>query len=766
MESQTAHRLTRRSFVGTAGALGTAAVASTLLGSNAARATEAGSQTADVSASAASSSANASTTPADDLLYTASINPQDTTYRTADGELATLFSPLTIGSMTINNRMVKSAAGSATYLNGLTDELFQYYVNFAKGGVELIWVEGEAPITPDPETGELSAEALEFGQRLVAACAEYGAHLGYQWAPFGSSVADDAMTVEQIHATQAAGVAIAKALKQMGFEAIEMNAAGFNQGEQFLSRFYNTRTDEYGFATIENRARFVTEWIEQVKSEVGEDFNVQILINCIEDQDNLDNNATLMNLDNTLTAGRNKATTVEEGIALCKCFEAAGADSLHLRLGPLGNHPCQFGSDLYFILNGIEGATGYGTQYDFSRHWQGKLDGSHSGAGMLLNVVKQYKEALSIPCGTVTYMDPAHAPDFFEAALAEGKADFFLMTRPLCVEPDYVNKLREGRIDEIAPCTRCLHCHIGSNEMNRQMGYCRVNALTQRVMTENGPATYELEPAATPKKVMVVGGGPAGMEAARIAAARGHEVTLYEKNGMLGGLLDFAAAVKGPHENLADLKAYLERQCELAGVNVVLDTEVTAELVASEAPDALVLACGGARVDLALPADAAASPKVVAIEDFMFDGELGDNVVVYGSNAQAFDTALWLTVHKKHVTMVTPSPVEDLDKQQSMHAHRFMTTALYALGMQVYTSAEITACGDGTITVASADAGVEYELACDSIVNAADMAANTALLDEVSAAGTVAETYAIGDCAAPFNIALAIRGGNDTGRAL
>ena len=694
----------------------------------------------------------------DGLLYTASVNPQRSDYRGATKELSTLFSPWKLGKLELGNRICKSAAGSATYLNGLTDELFEYYLNFAKGGVQMIWMENVAALEPSPETGQITDEALEFGQRLTSALAEYGAHLGYQWAPFGVDVSEETMTVDQIHAIQDSGVAIAQGLQTMGFDAIEMNAAGFNQGEKFLSRYHNTRTDEYGAGSIENRARFVTEWIGKVKEACGADFPVQILIDCIEDNDNLDNNATLMNLDNTVTRPRNKVTTLEEGIALAKCFEAAGADSMHLRLGPLNNHPCQFGSDLYFILNGIEGATGYGTQYDFSKHWQGQLIGDTSGAGMLLNVVKRYKEELSIPCGTVTYMDPAHAPDFFEDALEQGMADFYMMTRPLTVDTEYVNKLREGRIDEIAPCTRCLHCHIGGNQQNRDEGYCRVNALTQRVMTPNGPATYQLPPAETVKKVMVVGAGPAGMEAARIAAQRGHDVTLYEKTGVMGGLLPFASAVKGPHENLDDLNAYLQRQCELAGVHVVLGTEVDADLVAAEAPDALVLACGGSRVDLGFDD---AGFAVVPIEEFMFT-EMGPNVVVYGSNAQAFDTALWLTVHKKHVTMVTPSSVNELDKQQSQHAMRFMTSALYALGLQVYTGCEIVEAADGQLTVHSSEAGVDYTLPCDALVNAADMVPNTGLLDEVQ----VAETYAIGDCAEPFNIALAIRGGNDAGRAL
>ena len=475
-------------------------------------------------------------------------------------------------------------------------------------------------------------------------------------------------------------------MQQLGFKAFEINAAGFNMGEHFLSRFYNVRTDEYGCTSLENRARFVTECIAKIKETCGSDFNVQILIDAIEENDNVANNPTLMTLDNAVTTPRTKITTVEEGIALAKLFEAAGADSMHLRLGPLGHHVAQFGSDLYFILNGIEGASGFGTQYDFKKHWQGQLIGDTQGAGMLLNVAARYKAALSIPCGVVTYMDPAHAPDFFEQALEDGKADFFLMTRPLTVDTEYVNKLREGRIDEIAPCTRCLHCHIGSNEANAMAGYCRVNAMTQRVMREGGPASYDLTPAEKAKKVMVIGGGPAGMEAARIAAARGHEVTLYEKKGTLGGLLDFAHTVKGPHENLQDFKNYLIRQLEITGVKVETGVEVDAAKINAEAPDAVILAAGGLRDTLKVDGDGSA--PIIEMESFMFT-EMGENVLIYGSNAQAFDAALWLTVHKKHVTMITPNAAEELDMQQSQHAMRMMTTALYSLGFSAWPNASL-----------------------------------------------------------------------------
>lgn len=703
-----------------------------------------------------------------ELIPQAYLNPQDYDYRQNTTDFKTLFSPLKIGPLTLNHRMVKSAAGSATYLAGLTDELLQYYVNFAKGGVELIWVEMVGQLEPPQpfarDGSEIPAETLEktlaetkeFGKKLVEECAKYGAKLAYQHYGFSMIPSND-MTKEDIAAEHTRWVDIALLQKEMGFVGIEINAAGFNLGESFLSRYHNTRTDEYGIGSLENRARFVTEMIDKIKAACGKDYIVQVLIDCIEENDNLAGSATLATPDNAVTNKTNLVTTIEEGIGFAKLFEAAGADSMHLRLGPLGYHPAQFGSDLYFILNGLEGQNGYGTQWDFSKHWQGQLIGNHSGAGMLIDIVGRYKEAVTIPCGTVTYMDPAHAPDYFEKALADGKVDFFLMNRPLTVDTEYVNKLKAGKIDEIAPCTRCLYCHIGGNQQNRDMGYCRVNALTQRVMTEKGPATYELEPAATAKKVMVIGGGPAGMEAARIAAARGHKVTLYEKNAELGGDLTFASSVKGPHENLDDLKKYLIKQLEVNGVTVVTKKEVDAAFINSEAPDAVILAVGS------LPGEVGASGGTVPVIDyinFMGDGT-GDKVIVFGSNAQAFDCALWLTVHKKKVTIVTPNPNEELDKQQSQHAHRFMTTGLYSLGVKAYPSSTIKEIGDGKVTIAT-EGGWETVIPADSIINAADLKPNKALLDGI----TVKESYAIGDCDQPFNIALAIRAGNDVGRKI
>jgi 2,4-dienoyl-CoA reductase-like NADH-dependent reductase (Old Yellow Enzyme family)/thioredoxin reductase len=702
-----------------------------------------------------------------ELIPAASLNPQDYDYRQNTTDFKTLFSPVKLGPVESSVRIIKSAAGSATYLKGPSDEMLEYYVNFAKGGVEFIIIEGVdwlAPI-PGPFPGGVTVpkeDAIAFGKKLVEECGKYGASLIMQWGAFAPGAVEE-LTIEQIQQIEDMGIIQAQWYKDMGFKGLELHMTGGGLANSLQSLYWNTRTDEYGAGSIENRARQSVNTIKKIKAAVP-DFGVGALIECVVENDNVTNNIgeAFMWADSDITLPYTKTKTIEEGIEIVKLLEEAGLDWVQCRIGITHYHPAQFASDLYFLLNGLEGESSFGTQFDFSRHFQGEIIGNHSGAGMLINVAKRYKEALSIPVGAVTYMDPAHAPDFFEAALADGKLDFYAMTRPLTVDTEYVNKLREGRVDEVAPCCRCLCCHIGSNESNRELGYCRVNALTQRVLSgvPGTPETYELPAlSGSPKNVMVIGGGPGGMEAARIAAARGHNVTLYEKSGALGGKLDFASRVKGPHENLDDLKAYLTRQQEVNGVTVVLNKEVDAAFIESEAPDAVVLAIGGLPGEVGV--EGSSSVPVVDYSSFE-TADLGENVIVYGSNAQAFDAALWATVHKKKVTIVTPHPNNELDEGQSQHAFRFMTSSLYTLGMKVYPESSIKSVGDGSVVITSKVKGVDIDIPADAIINAADLVSNKSLLDGIS----VAETYAIGDCGDSYSIAFAIQAGNDIGRAL
>lgn len=685
------------------------------------------------------------------------LNPQDYDYTANTKPLDAIFSPWKLGGIELSHRMVKSAAGSGYTKN--PEAIVEYYRNFARGGVEMIWLENMACITKNFEVfdyGPLSEMPI---QEIIDAIHAEGAHVGYQYdtmdlligkhqeidfETFSQAVATD-LSREDIDALTADIVDAVVELKGMGVEAFEINAAGNNLGQAFLSRMRNQRDDEYGPQTLENRARFVTNLIRAIKEACGPDFAVQVLINVLEENDTALGQNSLM-------------TTLEENCAFARLFEAAGADSLHLRLGPLNMHVCQFASDLYFTGRGIDGMTGMGGQFDFKRHWQGKLDASHSGCGMTLDAARVVKECVSIPVGVVTYMDPAHAPDLFESAIEDGKCDFFLMNRPLTVDPAYVSKLREGRIDEIAPCTRCMHCHHDMDRAGNGYTHCRVNACTRRAYTEDMPNGVALEPAAQAKRVMVVGGGPAGMEAARIAALRGHDVALYEKADYLGGLLDYASAVKGPHENLLALKAYLARQLEVAGVEVHTGEEVDAAKVAEVAPDAVVLAMGGTRAELDLACGE--GTKLVSMYEFL-GCDMGGDVVIVGGGAQAVDAALYLMEKGVNVQFVLEGSEGELGCGQSTWVKAFVIPALYSLGARVWPNARIVSAGSGQATVL-AEGGVEVSVPCTAVLDARTMLPTADALDVAG----VAEVYAVGDCADPWNIENAITTGNLAGRRI
>ena len=756
--------VSRRGFVRAAGVAGAAAVASGALS---------GTALAEQAAPEAGGQAATSGVPTNAEVYRtmAQLNPDapDDSWRSnsiEDFTQTTLFSPWHLGKLELSHRMVKSAAGSL-YLPDVTDErIIDEYVEFIKGGCDFVWVEDYASLMPHyPASYKVRDSSNAILDQVAAAVHEAGGMCGYQLSLMGASFsgfdattaeqfacaeADD-LTLDEVHLVQQDFIDVAKMLKDAGFDAVELNAAGNNIGQAFLSRNRNKRDDEYGPQSFENRARFVCEIVQGIKDACGQDFPVQILINGIEAND--------------VSLGQdNGFTTVEENVELCRQFEAAGADSLHVRIGPYGYHPCEFAGDLYFSGYGINGNNRWATQFDFKRHWEGLLDGEHSGCGLMLEVAAKIKAAVSIPVGSVTYMDPAHAPDFFEKALADGKVDFFNMTRPLYADPDYINKLREGRVDEIRPCNRCLHCHFDYDEQGNFYEHCRVNATRMRAFTDampDGPALPELS--GDPKNVMVVGGGPAGMEAARVAALRGHKVTLYEKAGYLGGTLPFAAAVKGPHENIADLNSYLQRQQEVCGVEVVLGQEVTADFVAQQAPDAVIVAAGGVRQSSGLESSSATS--VISIEDIL-TAEIGDNVTIVGGNAQAVDAAFYLIAAGKHVTIVMDKPLACLDSGQSAHVKEVVLPMLYVKGTQVWPNASVSAVGEGAVTIAG-EAGCDIAIACDTVIEALDLAANTELADALSGSF---EVHVIGDAlvdeAKPHNIAEAIATGNLTARAL
>ena len=700
------------------------------------------------------------------------LNPQDYDYRSntiTDFANSAFFTPWQIGPHTIENRMVKSAAFQLAFMRNIKDEYISYYKRMADGGVNMIWIEDCASMwdfTGSPMKQPFEAYDMPA---LLEALHGVGAKVGYQFDTMGSVVGPLTFSqpflgnysTEDVQDWIQAIVGIGKTLKDAGFDAYELNFAANNLGQSFFSRARNTRTDEYGPQTIESRTKFMMECIRGIKEACGEDFVVQLLMNGIEEND--------MQLGDSTDY-----STIEEVKAIARKAEEAGADSIHLRIGPAGMHIAQFASELYFAPRGLEGQSGYGSRFDFSRHYGGILRANHSGCGLNLDLAGAIKEAVSIPVGAASYMDPAQAPDYFEAAIKEGKIDFFVMNRPLCVDPGYVNKLREGRLDEIAPCTRCLHCFYDSDlKGTALMEHCRVNAANWRAYGEAMPEGYEPLPAASSKRVVVVGGGPAGCEAARIAAQRGHDVTLFEKGQSLGGMLTIAEAIKGPHENLSRLAAYLSKQQEVNGVEVVFGTEADADTIKGESPDVVILAVGGKRTTLGL-----SSTGATAVHDFgsFLTADLGKKVVVWGGNCQAVDVAIYLAGMGYHVDMVTSdayvvpgmfgfppgiNPLNVFDKGHSGNMREFLIPALTASGCHIWASATINSVGDGFIEITT-ESGIKQSIPCDSLVDMSDMLPNNDLISDLAGI----EAYAIGDCDIPYNIAEAIAAGNLTARQI
>ena len=671
-----------------------------------------------------------------------------------EGDCAEVFSPVQLGTMTLPNRIIKSA-GSGPWKDSTGSNVkpaTDWYGTMAENGVSLnIFAGGvvnACGLLPDGLDKEGREDAMKAIAPLIDRIHNAGGKIGVQFCYGGlaPTVPDEKInesTVEELDAfIERVGVAAQRA-KEVGIDCIEIKGASADGLNGFLTRRINKREDEYGPQSFENRTRLFRRMIERIKAVNGADYPVGALINGVEEND--------------VTLGDNELfTTIEEGKEIAKCLEAAGADWLQIRVGANGQEMNIWAPDVQHIAEGYDGLTGYGTQFDFDTHFGGMLDGSHSGFGSFLPMVKEIKSAVSVPVGCAAYMDLRVGPDYLNDAIKRGDLDLIFMNRPLNCDPELVTKIKEHRREDVRPCMKCMHCH-DNNSPAHVPSSCRMNAAYFNAYTDTMPEGFDPTPAAAQKKVLVIGAGPAGMEAACVAAERGHSVTLCDSADKIGGLLHFARGVKGDHERFDDYLTYIGHQLEKDGVEVKLNTTVDAAAVKEMAPDAVIVAVGGTRESKL------SGTGVFTPEQAFGSTQLGEHVVMLGASVQAIDLSAWLVAHGKKVTIVHSGTAADVDKGQSGWFRTYMLPHLRSKGTNIINGATVKGLDNGVLTITT-DMGFERTISCDSVVECYDMVPNTDLAEELEAAGY--EVHTVGDCAEPYNIQKAVLSGNLAARAL
>jgi 2,4-dienoyl-CoA reductase (NADPH2) len=700
--------------------------------------------------------------------------------RRANIKLEKLFEPGLIGKVKTRNRMIKTAAYGWILWDAdksqFRAEGLAYYEAIARGGIGLMVMEDPA-FRPDTIGRPLWEDAsIETEKILVDVIHKQGCPTFAQITDFrplmgiaASSEFDyptkmdmnnampKALTIDQIKEDVDMVAKGAERCKKAGYDGIEINCGCSHMFATFTSRFWNKRTDEYGPQSFENRARIITDMIQAVKARCGADFPVGLLINGAE--------------INSFELGNNAdCCTVDETMELVKLYEQAGADSIQVRSHSIGSHITGFFPDYYYEFG--EPDTGYGRPIDIKKYWP-EFNTEYHGAGAFIDTAGKIKKVLSIPVITVGSMDPRLNPDMVENALREGKTDFIAMTRPLTADPELPNKLLAGQIDDVRPCAQCITCF--------PMTRCRVNAASTRMKSEQMPEGYDVAPASTKKKVMVIGGGPAGMEAARVAALRGHQVTLYEKSSHLGGLMPLAAMVKGEHEKVIDFVNYLSGQMKKLGVDVKLGSEVTAATVDAQKPDAVIIANGSTETKLNIKG--INSRKVVSSETLHglletglkftdpytlrtlsnFYIPLGKKVIIIGGHIQGAQLAGFLAQRGRDVTIIDEDKAENLGLGLPQYVIERVIYYNQAHGVKAIMGAKYEEINDEGMVITTAF-GLRRTIPADSIVVAVEASANPGLADSLK--GKAAEVYTVGDCSKPGLMVDAVEAGNLTARKI
>ena len=502
--------------------------------------------------------------------------------------------------------------------------------------------------------------------------------------------------------------------QKAGFDGVEVNAARMHLINSFLSRAWNKRQDIYGCASLESRSRFLVQIIREIKKRLGKDFPVITLINGIE-----------LAID--------KGITITEAQGFAKILQDAGVDAIHVRA---------FGYHGFDIID----ASSEGVYHsEYTKPLPKELDWSQRGKGAMSPLAAAVKKAVSIPVITVGRLDPVVG----EKILEEGRADFIGMCKGLMADPEMANKVAAGRLEDIAPCTGCGDCSR-SLFLNIIRGHfvpiqCRVNAAL------GSDQDYEILPAQKKKKVVVVGGGPGGMEAARVAAIRGHDVILYEKERQLGGMLRWVALIRGldVDSDAMILADYLKNQIIKLGVDIRLGKEFSPSVIQEVHPDAVILAPGCIPTVPDIPG--IKRSNVVSVDDLYHrmkdDLELvepdilrwmsrywepvGKNVVIIGGTIEGCGLAGFLVERCRNVTIVDEGEIlggEPLMRFPSLQKVKTIPEAKCE---------EITNEG-----LKVNKEGKSQTIAADTIITATSPRLNTELLKAIE--GKAPEVYLLG----------------------
>ena len=648
-----------------------------------------------------------------------------------------LFTPVKIGSVTIKNRFAMAPMGPlglADAQGGFNQRGIDYYTERAKGGTGLIItgvtfsdckVETQSmPNCPNSTynpvhfirtSREMTERVHAYGSKIfLMMSAGFGrvtipTNLG-EFPPVAPSAIPHRwldkicrpLTAEEIRSIVKSFGDGAYNAKRGGFDGVEIHAV--HEGyllDQFAISMFNQRTDEYG-GSLENRLRFAKEIVEEIKSRCGEDFPVALRFSVksmIKDW----REGALPGEEFT-EMGRD----IEEGLQAAKLLVEYGYDALDTDVGT----------------------------YDA---WWWNHPPMYQKKGLFRPYCKMVKEVVNVPVLCAGRMDD---PDMALEALEKGECDIISLGRPLLADPDYVNKLRAGRVKEIRPCISCQEGCMG-----RIQEYSMINCAVNPQAARERDMAYA--PVLTSRKVLVVGGGVAGCEAARVLAVRGHRPEVYEKGGCLGGNLIPGGAPEFKEDDLA-LAAWYADALERLHVSVHLNHEVTKEEVLAGDWDAVIVATGSSPKTFSLGDD---DHVYTASQVLLKEKDCGESTVIVGGGLVGCETALWLAQHGRKVTIV-----EALDKILAVngplcHANKDMLERLVPFnGVEVVTGAKVKSYQNGVLTAETAEG--EKKISCNSVILAVGYREEDSLYRQLEF--DVPEIYLLGDARKVSNIMYAI----------